>query len=92
MKVRLGVETRKSYVILRLCMLVIPQKETYSSYKCKCTATLFFAGLLGVTNGMRPQNFSKNKFACFLTLKICHLQLEMGISSAKGRMFLTMNM
>ena len=55
MKARLGVETRKSYVILRLCMLVIPQKETYSSNKCKCTATLFFAGLLGVTNGMRPQ-------------------------------------
>ena len=90
MKARLGVKTRKSYVILRLCMLVIPQKETNSSYKCKCT--LFFAGLLGVTHGMRPQNFSKNKFACFLTLKICHLQLKMGISSAKGRMFLTMNM
>lgn len=46
-------------------MLVIPQKETYSSYKCKCTATLFFAGLLGVTNGMRPQNFPKNKYAIY---------------------------
>ena len=69
----------------RLCMLVIPRKET--SYKCKCTATSFFAGLLGVTNGMRPQNFSKNKFACFLTLKLCHLQLKMGLFSAKGRMF-----
>lgn len=39
----------------------------------------FFAGLVCVINGLRPEIFSK-KCMCFLTLKTCQFQLQMRLS------------